>query len=95
MGRYNTSTVYRACLGEGARRRVLLQATCANYERAALQFAALEDAAMHLTVRLEHVAALEAHAAGTLDTPYTIRERARVRIPRRSKFYMFSLSIIT
>ncbi|XP_050357401.1 erythroid differentiation-related factor 1 isoform X2 [Nymphalis io] len=48
---------------DGPRRRGLLLATCANYERAARQFAALEDAAMFLTVRLEHVAALEAHAA--------------------------------
>ncbi|CAH0721287.1 unnamed protein product, partial [Brenthis ino] len=56
---------YRLARGEGGRRRALLLATCGHYERAALQFAALEDAAMFLTVRLEHVAALEAHAAVT------------------------------
>ncbi|CAH2096824.1 unnamed protein product [Euphydryas editha] len=39
-----------------------------HYERAELQFAALEDAAMYLTVRLEHVAALEVHAAGKCAT---------------------------
>ncbi|XP_034837423.1 erythroid differentiation-related factor 1 isoform X2 [Maniola hyperantus] len=54
---------YRMTTEEGPRRRSMLNATCSQYEKAALQFAALEDAAMFLTVRLEHVAALEAHAA--------------------------------
>ncbi|XP_023935475.1 erythroid differentiation-related factor 1 isoform X1 [Bicyclus anynana] len=54
---------YRVTREDGPRRRSLLSATCAQYEKAAMQFAALEDAAMFLTVRLEHVAALEAHAA--------------------------------
>ncbi|CAG4973536.1 unnamed protein product [Colias eurytheme] len=53
---------YRITTEDGPKRRTLLNATCTNYERAAIQFAALEDAAMFLTVRLEHVAALEAHA---------------------------------
>ncbi|XP_072933711.1 erythroid differentiation-related factor 1 isoform X2 [Epargyreus clarus] len=55
---------YRLTTEEGPRRRALLGALCGQYERAARQFAALEDAAMFLTARLEHVAALEAHALG-------------------------------
>ncbi|CAH2059085.1 unnamed protein product, partial [Iphiclides podalirius] len=54
---------FRTTTEEGARRRALLAATRSNYEAAANLFAALEDAGMFLTVRLEHCAAMEAHAA--------------------------------
>ncbi|CAK1540939.1 unnamed protein product [Leptosia nina] len=53
---------YRITMEDGPKRRTLLNATCTNYDKAATQFAALEDPSMFLTVRLEHVAALEAHA---------------------------------
>ncbi|CAG9569172.1 unnamed protein product [Danaus chrysippus] len=53
---------YRKSQDPSVRRR-MLSATCSHYEKAALQFASLEDPAMYLTARLEHVAALEAHAA--------------------------------
>ncbi|XP_068625723.1 erythroid differentiation-related factor 1 [Battus philenor] len=54
---------FRITQEEGAKRRTLLNATRTNYEQAANLFAALEDAGMFLTVRLEHVAALETQAA--------------------------------
>ncbi|CAG5021015.1 unnamed protein product [Parnassius apollo] len=54
---------FRITQEDGPKRRTLLNATRTNYEAAANLFAGLEDAAMFLTVRLEHVAALEAHAA--------------------------------
>ncbi|XP_045539818.1 erythroid differentiation-related factor 1 [Papilio machaon] len=54
---------FRITHEEGARRRALLNATRIQYESAANLFAALEDAGMVLTVRLEHVAAMETQAA--------------------------------
>ncbi|XP_041985240.1 erythroid differentiation-related factor 1 [Aricia agestis] len=55
---------YRSC-SDAARRKRLLASATSHYSAAALQFSALGDAAMFLAVRLEHVAALEAHAAVT------------------------------
>ncbi|XP_037967622.2 erythroid differentiation-related factor 1 [Plutella xylostella] len=54
---------YRCTTEEGPRRRTLLNATRSNYEQASNLLAALEEAAMFLTVQLEHVALLETNAA--------------------------------
>ncbi|CAG9794690.1 unnamed protein product [Diatraea saccharalis] len=56
---------FRITHEEGPKRRTLLNLTRTNYEHAANMFASLEDAAMFLTVQLEHVAALEGQAAVT------------------------------
>ncbi|XP_075986623.1 erythroid differentiation-related factor 1 [Anticarsia gemmatalis] len=54
---------YRITQEDGPKRRTLLNATRSNYEQGANMFASLEDAAMFLTVQLEHVAVLETQAA--------------------------------
>ncbi|CAH0697020.1 unnamed protein product [Spodoptera exigua] len=54
---------YRITSEEGPRRRALFVSCRSHYEQASNMFAALEDAAMFLTVQLEHVALLEAQAA--------------------------------
>lgn len=54
---------YRITQEEGPKRRTLFNTTRKNYEQAANMFAGLEDAAMYLTVQMEHVAVLETQAA--------------------------------
>ncbi|XP_063834389.1 erythroid differentiation-related factor 1 [Ostrinia nubilalis] len=56
---------YRITSEDGPKRRTLLNATRHNYAAAANMFATLEDAAMFLTVTMEHVAALETQAQVT------------------------------
>ncbi|XP_050675031.1 erythroid differentiation-related factor 1 isoform X1 [Leptidea sinapis] len=44
---------------DGAKRRALMTLACTNYERSTMMLATLEEVALFLTARLEHVAALE------------------------------------
>ncbi|XP_012551683.1 erythroid differentiation-related factor 1 [Bombyx mori] len=54
---------YRLTSEDGPRRRTLVSSTSSYYAQAANMFAALEDAAMFLTVQCEHVALMETQAA--------------------------------
>ncbi|GBP19298.1 Erythroid differentiation-related factor 1 [Eumeta japonica] len=53
---------YRETTEEGPKRRTLLNLARQNYEHAANMFASLEEAALYLTVQMEHVAVMETQA---------------------------------